>query len=234
MTTASEKKARNAIWTGALVAVPASILFFFLGTALFVFYLNYPAQLTPLDKVDQLLPWFIIQEMPAGLGGLVIAGVFAAAMSSLDSSIHAITTAVTTDFFRRFKPGRSESAWLKLARWLTIVTGLLGTASAMLLASSDLGLLWGIFLDITGLFLGTLAGLFTLGIFTQRVSSRHAWIGAIASVTALSFATFATPMSGLLFGAIGTVVCFFSGWVSSHLMPVTTSRDLTGLTIYSR
>ncbi|MFK7848006.1 MAG: sodium/solute symporter [Rhodothermales bacterium] len=234
MTTSSEKAARNAIWTGALVAVPASILFFFLGTALFVFYLNFPAQLTPLSKADQLLPWFIIQEMPAGFGGLVIAGVFAAAMSSLDSSIHAITTSITTDFIRRFRPERSDRAWLNLARRLTIVLGLLGTASAMLIGTWDLGLLWSIFLDITGLFLGTLGGLFSLGIFTKRTTAIHAWAGAIVSVVALAYVSFATAWSGLLFGAIGTLMCFIVGWIASYVIPGDQNkRDLKGLTIHS-
>ncbi len=234
MTTSSEKAARNAIWTGALVAVPASILFFFLGTALFVFYLNFPAQLTPLNKADQLLPWFIIQEMPAGLGGLVIAGVFAAAMSSLDSSIHAITTSITTDFVRRFRPDRSDRAWLSLARKLAIILGLLGTGSAMLIGTWDLGLLWSIFLDITGLFLGTLGGLFSLGIFTKRTTAVHAWAGALVSVAALAYVSFATSWSGLLFGAIGTVMCFTVGWLTSYIIPDSQNKkELKGLIIYS-
>lgn len=234
MTTDSEKTARRAIWTGALVAVPASLLFFFLGTALFVFYVNFPANLAPMDKLDQLLPWFIIQEMPAGLGGLVIAGVFAAAMSSLDSSMHAISTAITTDFVQRFRPARSDASWLQMARRITIGLGCLGTLSAMLIATWDLGLMWQIFLDITGLFLGTLGGLFSLGIFTARTNARHAWIGAVLSVLCLAYLSFATPVSGLLFGAVGTLVCFVAGWISSLVFPATSPPDTRGLTIFSR
>ncbi len=233
LTTSSEKTARNAIWTGALIAVPASILFFFLGTALFVFYLNNPSHITPLSKADQLLPWFIIQEMPAGLGGLVIAGIFAAAMSSLDSSMHAITTAITTDFIQRLGHKRSEKEWLKLARWITVLLGLLGTASALLMTTLNLGLLWGLFLDITGLFLGTLGGLFTLGIFTKRAAANHAWIGAIAAIGVLAYCTFATQFSGLLFGAISTITCVAVGWVSSLLIPSSIEKDISGLTIYT-
>lgn len=215
MTTPTEQSARNAIWTGALIAVPASILFFFLGTALFVFYQQFPDQLTTLDQPDQLLPWFIVQEMPAGLGGLVIAGVFAAAMSSLDSSIHSITTAVTTDFFRRFQPAQDERHWLRLARRCVVILGILGTISAMLISTMDLRELWSLFLDITGLFLGTLGGLFILGIFTRRPAAIHAWIGAFASVAALAYCTFFTSINGLLFGAIGTLTCVGVGWLSS-------------------
>ena len=231
MTTPTEQSARSAIWTGALFAVPASILFFFLGTALFVFYQNFPDQLTTLEKPDQLLPWFIVREMPAGLGGLVIAGVFAAAMSSLDSSIHSITTAVTTDFFRRFQPDREEKHWLSLARRIVLILGILGTASAMLISTLDLRELWSLFLDITGLFLGTLGGLFILGVFTRRTTPVHAWIGALASAAALAYCTFFTSINGLLFGAIGTLTCVGMGWLSSWIVRRKQKKDILEVTI---
>ena len=231
MTTPTEQSARSAIWTGALFAVPASILFFFLGTALFVFYQNFPDQLTTLEKPDQLLPWFIVREMPAGLGGLVIAGVFAAAMSSLDSSIHSITTAVTTDFFKRFRPDREEKQWLSLARRIVLILGILGTASAMLIGTLDLRELWSLFLDITGLFLGTLGGLFILGVFTRRTTPIHAWIGALASAAALAYCTFFTSINGLLFGAIGTLTCVGIGWLSSWIVRRKQKKDVLEVTI---
>ena len=78
-----------------------------MGIALFVFYKSKPELLGPLQKNDQILPWFVAHEMPAGLAGIVIAGVFAAAMSSLDSSMHSICTAVSNDFVKR-KEARLE------------------------------------------------------------------------------------------------------------------------------
>lgn len=232
LTTPTEATARRAIWTGALLAVPASVLFFFLGTALFVFYLHVPDHLTPLAQPDQLFPWFIASEMPPGLAGLVIAGIFAAAMSSLDSSMHAVATALTTDFARRFRPGRPDRDWLRLARRLTVLLGILGTASALMMAYLDLGTLWGAFLTLIGLFLGTLGGLFTLGIFTRRTTARHAWIGAAASAAALAWCTYATPLSGLLFGAIGTLVCVAVALLASYVLPMP-APDTTGLTVYT-
>ncbi len=231
MTTPTEQSARRAIWTGALLAVPASILFFVLGTALFVFYQHFPGQLATLERPDQLLPWFIVQEMPAGLGGLVIAGVFAAAMSSLDSSIHSITTAVTIDFFKRFQPDREEKEWLRLARRMVLILGILGAVSAMLISTLDLRALWGLFLDITGLFLGTLGGLFILGVFTGRTTAFHAWIGALASVAALAYCTFFTSINGLLFGAIGTLTCVAAGWLSSRIARREQKKDVLKATI---
>ena len=138
LTTADQKQAGRAIWTNAWLAIPASLLFFFVGTALFIFYQTTPTKLPPLEQTDQLFAWFIAREMPAGLAGLVIAGVFAAAMSSLDSSIHSVATAITTDFVRRFSESDDESRLLIIARVLTVILGVAGTVSAALMAGRDI------------------------------------------------------------------------------------------------
>ncbi|MBN1803674.1 MAG: hypothetical protein JW837_00345 [Sedimentisphaerales bacterium] len=103
LTTPNQKQAGKAVWVNGIMAVVAGILFLTVGTSLFVFYKANPTRLPVLEATDQIFAVFIWREMPAGLSGLVVAGVFAAAMSSLDSSIHSISTAVTTDFVRRFK-----------------------------------------------------------------------------------------------------------------------------------
>ena len=93
LTTRDESASRRAIWLGGILAIPASILFFGIGTALFGFYDANPDRLVPLEKTDQILPWFLVNEIPSGIAGLVIAGIFAAAMSSLDSSMNSSATA---------------------------------------------------------------------------------------------------------------------------------------------
>jgi len=179
-------------------------------------------------KVPDLLEW---SQLPPGLAGLVIAGVFAAAMSSLDSSMHSIATAVTTDFVRRFRPNLAESTYLLFARCLTIALGVSGTATAMLMASIEIQYLWDFFLGFMGLLGGTLAGLFMLGIFTQRVGATHAWIGAIASIGMLLYVKLATDLNSLLYGAIGVLTCFSVAYLSSTIIPTKAER-LTGLNIY--
>ncbi len=232
LTTADERQAARAVWTNAILSIPASLLFFFAGTALFVFYRAHPGSLAPLEKVDQIFPWFIAQEMPAGLGGLVIAGVFAAAMSSLDSSMHSISTAITTDFVRRLGPQRSERELLAIARWLIVLLGIVGTGTAMLMASVEIKFLWDHFMNLMGLLGGTLAGLFALGIFTRRPAAVHAWIGAAASFGALAYVRFATQLSGLLYAAIGIGVCFAVGLFAGMIFPAR-AKDVVGLTIYT-
>ncbi len=134
LTTPDEKEAARAVWTNTVLAAPASLLFFGLGTALWAFYRSHPDRLTPLARHEQIFPWFIVEQLPAGVSGLVIAGLFAAAMSTLDSSMNAMATAITTDFCRRFKPGLSDHHSLNLARWLTVLLGVVGTGSGVLIA----------------------------------------------------------------------------------------------------
>ena len=231
LTTNNESRARMAIWTNAVLAVFASVLFFGVGTALYVFYQANPGSLLPIDKPDQIFPWFISNEMPAGLSGLVIAGVFAAAMSSLDSSMHSIATAVTTDFYQRFNPQKTEKQLLGVARWLTVLLGVAGTVSALVIAELDVKYLWDTFMAYVGLLLGTLGGLFTLGIFTRRSTSVHAWLGLIAAAAALWWAR-TSGLHGLLNGAIALVTCLTVGIVSSWLLPIGVRR-IGGLTIFT-
>jgi len=234
MTVRDERASRAAIWTNAVMVVPATVLFFGLGSALWVFYRHHPELLPPLEKSDQLLPWFIAQQMPPGLAGLVIAGVFAAAMSSLDSSMHSIATAFTTDFRKRFDPDIDEQRLLRFARWLTVLLGVLGTASAIVMAGVDITTLWSLFLKIVGLFLGTLAGVFALGIFTNRCNTLHAWLGALAGVGALYYFQFHNPghIHGLLNGPIAFGACVGVGVLSSVLLPIP-GKAVDGLTIYT-
>jgi SSS family transporter len=230
MTTSDDKAARSAVWLNAFMVIPASLLFFGVGTALYVFYLSHPADLEPITNNDQIFAWFIVQEMPAGLAGLVIAGVFAAAMSSLDSSMHSIATALTTDFVRRFKNDKSEEYYFGWARGLTIFLGLLGTVSAMAIATMDIQSLWSYYLGIIGLLLGVLGGLFTLGIFTRHTSSIHAWLGVAGAAVALVYARYGLELHGLLNGGIAIGACVGIGAIGGILIP-RPPKNIDGLTI---
>jgi SSS family transporter len=231
LTTPTEKDAAKAIWTNGLLSVPATLLFFSVGTALFVYFQQQPAQLGAIAKADQIFPHFIFHQMPSGLAGLVIAGIFAAAMSSLDSSMHSIATAVTTDFFSGEKTDKAKL--LKLAKWITFGLGVLGTVSALIIAAQDNKNLWDTLMGYVGLILGTLGGLFTLAIFTSRTASVHAWIGVIATAVALWYVKFHTETHSLLFGAIGTVTCFVVGLAASYALPAK-PKNLDGLTWANR
>ena len=231
LTTPDEKQAAKAIWVNGFLAIFAGVLFLLVGTGLFVFYKANPQRLVPIEKTDQIFALFISRQMPPGLAGLVIAGVFAAAMSSLDSSMHSISTAVTTDFVRRFRPNLAESTYLLFARCLIIALGISGTAIAMLMASIEIKYLWDFSLGIMGLLGGTLAGLFMLGIFTRKVGVLHAWIGAITSFFTLLYVKLGTDLNGLLYGVIGVTTCFVTACLLSRILPTKITK-MAGLTIY--
>jgi SSS family transporter len=207
LTTPDEKQAAKAIWFNGIMAVPVGLLFLSVGTGLYIFYSSNPDKLAPLEKADQIFAFFISHEMPSGLAGLVIAGVFAAAMSSLDSSMHSISTVVTTDIVLRFRTNLSEATYLRIARVLTVILGISGTAAALFMASIDIRFLWDFFLGILGLLGGTLAGVFVLGIFAPRVRTLHVWFGVLVSIGVLLYVKLLTNLNGLLYGAIGVFVC---------------------------
>jgi SSS family solute:Na+ symporter len=226
------ERARRAIWTNAIAVVPASLLFFGVGTALFVFYAEHPDRLDPAFKTDAIFPLFIARELPAGLSGLVVAGVFAAAQSTISTSMNSMATAVVTDFVRPFSGGWQERHYLRLGRLLTVAFGAGGVWLALLFASADIKSLWDQFMTILGLLGGSMCGLFCLGIFTTRAHARGAMVGAVLGAAVLAAVQRFTNTHLLLYAAVGVGASFASGYVASLLLPGA-PRALQGLTIYT-
>ena len=117
------REARRGAVVGALTSMPTWLLFFLIGTLLWSFYHLHPDPALAGAAAEQVFPHFIRTQFPAGVKGLVLAGVFAAAMSSLDSSINAISTVAVTNLFRRFQPGRPEAHYLRLAHLVGVACG---------------------------------------------------------------------------------------------------------------
>ena len=232
LTTSDERAARRSIWTNAVLTVPASIIFFAVGTALWAFYRSNPEYLNPTSRIDDIFPWFIAQQLPVGVAGLVIAGLFAAAMSSLDSSMNSMATAITTDFYRRFTPEAPDSRCLALARWLTVLLGVVGTGFAVYIAYLGSTSMWDQYSKVIGLFGGGLAGLFAAGIFTRRTTGPGVVVGFTASAALLWYVTVSTDVHFFLYPAIGVCSCLAIGYLVSIVLP-SGRRDLDGLTIYT-
>ena len=233
LTTRDEKSAARGIWTNALLCIPASVIFFGIGTALFVFYKAYPQQLDPtMAKGEAIFPLFIVTQLPAGVSGLLVAALFAAAMSSLDSSMNSVATAVTTDFYGRFIPEAPDRRRLNLARWVTVIVGAAGTIFALVMAGWKIPHLWDQFVRYLGLFGGGLAGLFILAIFTRRADGRGAVIGVLAAAVGQFVVERLTTIDPWFYTVTGIVVCFAVGYAVSVLIPGRRKR-LAGLTIYT-
>lgn len=231
LTTRDEKQAARSIWANASLIVPSGALFFALGTALWAFYKLHPDLLVPLDETDRILPWFVAQQLPAGISGLVIAALFAAAMSSLDSSMNSIATALTTDWYRRFRPAVTDRHCLRLARCFTVALGAVGTGLALYMAAIESRSLWDQYLRIVGLFGGGVAGLFVVGIFTRRANGLGAVLGFFASGVVIYFVRASGAVHFFLYAAIGIVTCAGVAWLVSCLTP--SGKDIEGLTIYT-
>jgi Na+/proline symporter len=233
LTTKDEKDAARGIWTNAILTIPASIIFFGLGTALFAFFKSHPETLgATMEMSDAIFPWFIITQLPDGIAGLLIAGVFAAAMSSLDSSMNSVAAAFTTDFYKRFRPADSESKYLVIARVVTVVIGGLGIVFALAMATWDINSLWSEFAKYIGLFGGGLGGLFILAIFTRRANSKGAMIGLLSSAVIQYFLNINSVVHGVMFAATGMISCVIIGYLTSQFFSEK-ERDLEGLTLYS-
>nr|WP_235908870.1 sodium/solute symporter [Roseiconus nitratireducens] len=232
MTTKSERLAARSIWTNAVLTIPATLLFFGIGTALFVFYRSHPEKLDPTITTDQVFPLFISREMPVGIAGLIVAGVFAAAQSTVSTSMNSTATAIVTDFMRPFDWCRTENGYFKSARVATFTVGVLGTLFGLVFVDPEIRSLFDAFIKVIGLFMGVLGGLFILGALTRRANAPGALIGAVVGAAVMFYLWYFTPVVGYLYTAAGIASCFVAGYLSSHLFPQP-ANDLSGLTIYS-
>ena len=214
LATASDRDAAKAVWTNALLTIPVSFLFFGLGTVLWVYFKSNPDLLDPDLQNDAILPLFIVERFPVGLKGLVIAGIFAAAMSSLDSSMNSVASVVVNDYYRRFREGVSEEAALRMARVVTVVFGIFGTGAALYLAHLQTASILDTFFTLLGLVGGGLAGIVALGVFTKRANGPGALTGAAVSAGAVWYAQ-STSLHLLLYGMVGFTVAFAVGYAAS-------------------
>ena len=236
----SDREARRSLWLGALLYVPVSALFFFIGTTLYVYYQAETADTgvahvsagdgttktdarRDLDEVrlivarqrllqrgmsledssfeaaqselastlqlkdvgDRVFPHFIARHLPAGMTGLLVAAVFAAAMSTVSTSLNSSATLIMSDYFQRFiRPGASERQSMLVLYAATIVWGVLGTGLALLLVrltESALDIWW----TLSGIFGGGMTGLFLLGMISRQAKNAAAVTGVLAGITAI-------------------------------------------------
>ncbi len=230
VSTSTARQAARSIWTNAIMVLPTSLLFFSVGTALYAFYKLHPGRLDPSLRADAVFPLFIVNELPAGLGGLVVAGIFAAAQPT--SSLNSIATAWVADFQARLRPGMGDAARLRLARIVTLAAGVLGTGAALLMTLFDIASAWDAFMQLLGLAGSTLAGLFALGIFTRRASGAGAVAGIVAGVAAVGTAKAATDLNFFTYAPIGILAVVIVGYFASLVLP-SRARDLAGLTVFT-
>jgi solute:Na+ symporter, SSS family len=222
VTTRDLAAAKSSLKVTMWMSVFGSMVFFLLGVAIYAFYQTYPDRLDPaLPAADAILPFYIVRELPTGISGLVIAALFAAAQSTVSSSLNSVATTFVKDIDARLlRRGREDQAYLRSAQLAVVVAGLLGIGIAVVMASSTIESAFKTFNSMIGLTAGSLGGLFALGVFTRRSHGRGAFIGALCGlVTVLALHLGGAPVTGLLYAAIGFATCFFVGWGMSRLLP---------------
>lgn len=173
----SDKEARKALYLGVALTIPTWTYFIFMGTALYVFYKVCPDPHLEemVEKPEQILPYFILRNVPSGLAGFVICGLVAAAMSTVDSSINAVASTLTTDYYRRlYARDRDERHYLRVGRLISCLLGVVMIAGALVVHYSSTQTLQDLQVLIMSISGGGLLALTLLGMLTLRVDNRAA------------------------------------------------------------
>lgn len=228
----SDRDARKSVWIGALVYVPISIIFLWIGTALFAYYNAQPDLLSESlqaqiadGKGDGVFPYFIVDGLPTGISGLLVAAIFAAAMSTLSTSLNGAATLTLTDYYRRFiRPEAGERESMTVLYISTIAWGVIGTttAIAMIEVQSILDAWW----QLAGVFSGGMLGLFLLGMISRKAGNGAAVVGVMLGVMVIlwmtlsrteiwppGWAAVASPFNNYLVIVFGTLTILLVGWL---------------------
>ena len=232
LSTKNSKDAGRSIWTFAAVTIPGGFMFYFVGTALYAFYKTHPERMNPLLTIDATFPLFIAAELPAGIRGLIIAGILAAAMATLSSIMNSVATLASVDFYEKLVKKPNPKVSVRFAEAMTVVTGLLGMGVALVLSRYDIQSLFDISIELFGVLGGGFAGVYTLGMFTRRANWQGVTIGVVVSITLTMLAWSINLVHPYFYLAISILLCIVVGYCASWLFPAPKREALKGLTIY--
>jgi SSS family transporter len=230
LATSSDKNAGRSVWLFAAVLVPGGFIFYVIGTVLFAYYRAHPERMDPLLPIDATFPSFIATELPPGVTGLIIAGIFAAAMGSLSGTINSVATLLSVDFYEKFARNPTQRKSVRFAEWMSVVIGFVGIGLALLLSYYDIHSLLDLTIELGGLLGGGFAGAYTLGMFTRRANSAGVAIGIAAAIVVTLLAWSMKLLHPYFYLAISILVCILVGYVASLFFPAP-QRSLEGLTV---
>ena len=191
LTTKTDKEAVKAALTGVYLSLPIWTLFMFIGTLLFAYYkVN---QVLPAGiKAEEVFIYFMKNELPVGIKGLVISALIAAAISSLDSDLNSLSAVAVEDYYKRFRPNASEEEKFRVAKLVILIAGIasLGIATLYVATGSEgvLGIVFGLY----AIFSGGIAGIFLLGIFSRRANKKGLYVAIVVCILFTAWATLTT------------------------------------------
>ena len=214
------RSAALALLSSGAVILAQFIGFLFIGVLLFAFYAPYklPAYASgspaaPFTAPDQVFPDFITRHLPTGLSGLVVAAIFAAAMSS---SLNSIAAAFVADLYKPLAPQRSDHHYLNVSRAVTIVAGIAQVAIGWSLRHQS-GSALNIALSVAALINGPILGVFLLGTI-KRGGATAALTGMTAGLATVLYLRFGTPVAWPWYTVIGALVTLIVGATISVLL----------------
>lgn len=210
----NERESRAALLSSWVVIFVQFTLFLIVGVCLFTLYKDHGW--APPAVTDSIYPRFIWERLPAGLSGLLIAAILAAAMSNLSAALNSLASTTVMDFLRPLggdKSAADEAVWLKRARLATVAWGVI-LAGVALLARNWGGVLQA-GLSIASIIYGSLLGVFLLGLLTRRVGEIAAMCGMVAGLALMLYVRFATPIAFTWYVLIGTSMTFATGLIVS-------------------
>lgn len=223
LTARTEAEAKKSTWLGSLLYLPVSFVFFFIGTALFAFYQAQPDLLPGGIAPDKVFPYFIVNQLPAGVTGLLIASIFAAGMSTVSTSINSSATVILSDHFKKYiHPNPSENLSLRVLRLSSLGMGLASILVGLAFngVTSALDAWWA----LSSIFSGGILGLFLLGLLS-KAQKPQAVLGVIVGVLVIAWMSLsailvkngmdpslANPLHTNMTIVIGTAVVFLVGF----------------------
>jgi solute:Na+ symporter, SSS family len=246
----TSKDARQAMWVCGVCSIPIWLFFMFLGTSLYVFYQQFPTQATTDmltgaggAEAEDIMPYFILNELPRGVCGVVIAAALAAAMSSIDSSINAISAVSVIDIYRRhLVKDRDDRHYLVIARWIAGITGLVMMAGAIWFSRAESKTLQDTLTMLTAVLGGGLFGLYMIGMLTTKGNGRAAFCGIVCTILFTTWTVLSkngmlpsflsVPFDLYYTDVVGNVVMFAFGYVAGRLF-FPNKKRLANLTIWT-
>jgi SSS family transporter len=227
----SAAEAKKSLIRNGLFLKPLSLIYPVLGLVLFAWFRTHPAEAALMRSTDDAVPVFVVQAMPAGVRGLIIAAILSAVLTSVESGLSALSACVQVDFIRRFRrTPLADRAAVLLARGLVLAWGVAVVLGALVV--QQLGQKNNI-LQLLNLlmypFSSVLLGVFLLGLLTRRANSPGTLTGAVAGFAlTIALASYAR-LSTFYTASLGALLTFSIGYAASLLFPVPQSRQLEGL-----
>jgi solute:Na+ symporter, SSS family len=220
----SVKQARVALLSSGALVFVQFMLFLLIGAMLYVYYTGHAPQeiaaftLNGRLQTDRIFPHFIVTHLPAGIVGLVIAAIFAAAMSTLSSSLNSSAATAVGDFYLPLTGGRkSDAHYLKVSRVLTALWGLVQITVALVAIKLSSRVVDEV-LGIASFTNGVILGVFFLGTFTKRVGQTAAFVGILVGAAVMLYVKLYTGISWQWYVLIGSLTTFMFGWLTSLVL----------------